>query len=89
MSVTPKASRVERSSLLRSRRGSQAARVQLGLRFLGQVLLRAPDGVEAVGAAEEGLHHVGVEVLAGLKAGDRVAIEPVKAGLAGAVPAAQ
>lgn len=30
-----------------------------------------------------------VEVLAGLKAGDRVAIEPVKAGLAGAVPAAQ
>jgi len=30
-----------------------------------------------------------VEVLAGLKAGDRVALEPVKAGLAGAQPAAQ
>jgi multidrug efflux pump subunit AcrA (membrane-fusion protein) len=30
-----------------------------------------------------------VEVLAGLKPGDRVATEPVKAGLAGAMPAAQ
>ncbi|MDP2264804.1 MAG: efflux RND transporter periplasmic adaptor subunit [Hydrogenophaga sp.] len=30
----------------------------------------------------------GVEVLAGLKAGDRVALDPVRAGLAGAVPAA-
>lgn len=31
----------------------------------------------------------GVEVLAGLKAGERVALDPVRAGLAGAVPAAQ
>ena len=30
----------------------------------------------------------GVEVLAGLKAGERVALDPVRAGLAGAVPAA-
>ncbi|MBE0586598.1 MAG: efflux transporter periplasmic adaptor subunit, partial [Hydrogenophaga sp.] len=31
----------------------------------------------------------GVEVLAGLKAGDRVALDPVRAGLAGAQPAAK
>lgn len=31
----------------------------------------------------------GVEVLAGLKAGERVALDPVRAGLAGAAPAAQ
>jgi len=31
----------------------------------------------------------GIEVLAGLKAGERVALDPVRAGLAGAVPAAQ
>lgn len=31
----------------------------------------------------------GLEVLAGLKAGDRVALDPVRAGLSGAVPAAQ
>ena len=31
----------------------------------------------------------GVEVLAGLKAGERIAIDPVRAGLAGAVPAAR
>lgn len=34
-------------------------------------------------------HGDGVEVLAGLKAGDRVALDPVRAGLAGAQPAAQ
>lgn len=38
------------------------------------------------GAAHGG---AGVEVLAGLKAGDRVALDPVRAGLSGAVPAAQ
>ena len=31
----------------------------------------------------------GVEVLAGLKAGERIATDPVRAGLAGAVPAAR
>lgn len=31
----------------------------------------------------------GIEVLAGLKSGERVALDPVRAGLAGAVPAAQ
>ncbi len=31
----------------------------------------------------------GVEVLAGLKPGERVALDPVRAGLAGAMPAAQ
>jgi RND family efflux transporter MFP subunit len=34
-------------------------------------------------------HGEGVEVLAGLKAGDRVALDPVRAGLAGAQPAAK
>lgn len=34
-------------------------------------------------------HGDGVEVLAGLKAGDQVALDPVRAGLAGARPAAQ
>ncbi|MDT4879568.1 efflux transporter, RND family, MFP subunit [compost metagenome] len=34
-------------------------------------------------------HGDGVEVLAGLKAGDRVALDPVRAGLAGAQPASK
>jgi len=34
-------------------------------------------------------HGAGVEVLAGLKPGERIAIDPVRAGLAGAVPTAQ
>jgi RND family efflux transporter MFP subunit len=34
-------------------------------------------------------HGEGVEVLAGLKAGDRVALDPVRAGLSGAQPAAE
>jgi hypothetical protein len=34
-------------------------------------------------------HGDGVEVLAGLKAGDRVALDPVRAGLSGAQPAAK
>ena len=34
-------------------------------------------------------HGDGVEVLAGLKAGDQVALDPVRAGLAGAQPAAK
>jgi hypothetical protein len=45
----------------------------------------------ALRAVRTGATHgdAGVEVLAGLKAGDRVALDPVRAGLAGAVPAAQ
>ena len=45
----------------------------------------------ALRAVRTGAVHgsAGVEVLAGLKAGDRVALDPVRAGLSGAVPAAQ
>jgi hypothetical protein len=45
----------------------------------------------ALRAVRTGAVHgsAGVEVLAGLKAGDRVALDPVRAGLTGAVPAAQ
>lgn len=45
----------------------------------------------ALRAVRTGAAHgsAGVEVLAGLKAGDRVALDPVRAGLSGAVPAAQ
>lgn len=45
----------------------------------------------ALRAVRTGATHgaAGVEVLAGLKAGDRVALDPVRAGLSGAVPAAQ
>lgn len=45
----------------------------------------------ALRAVRTGAMHgaAGVEVLAGLKAGDRVALDPVRAGLSGAVPAAQ
>lgn len=45
----------------------------------------------ALRAVRTGASHgaAGVEVLAGLKAGDRVALDPVRAGLAGAVPVAQ
>lgn len=45
----------------------------------------------ALRAVRTGASHgaAGLEVLAGLKAGDRVALDPVRAGLAGAVPVAQ
>lgn len=45
----------------------------------------------ALRAVRTGASHgaAGVEVLAGLKAGDRVALDPVRAGLAGAVPVTQ
>ena len=45
----------------------------------------------ALRAVRTGASHgaAGVEILAGLKAGDRVALDPVRAGLTGAVPAAQ
>jgi RND family efflux transporter MFP subunit len=48
-----------------------------------------PDGF-SLRAVRTGTDHggAGVEVLAGLKAGDRVALDPVRAGLAGAAPAA-
>lgn len=47
-----------------------------------------PEGF-ALRAVRTGSSHgdTGTEVLAGLKAGDRVALDPVRAGLAGAVPA--
>jgi membrane fusion protein, multidrug efflux system len=49
-----------------------------------------PEGF-ALRAVRTGNSHgdAGMEVLAGLKAGDRVALDPVRAGLAGAVPAAK
>lgn len=51
------------------------------------------DGTQgfALRAVRAGASHdeAGVEVFSGLKAGDRVALDPVKAGLAGARPAAQ
>lgn len=49
-----------------------------------------PDGF-ALRAVRTGNSHgdAGMEVLAGLRAGDRVALDPVRAGLAGAVPAAK
>lgn len=45
----------------------------------------------ALRAVRAGASHgeAGVEILSGLKAGDRVALDPVRAGLAGARPAAQ
>ena len=45
----------------------------------------------ALRAVRTGASHgnAGVEVLAGLKAGDRVALDPVRAGLSGAAPVAQ
>ncbi len=45
----------------------------------------------ALRAVRTGAAHgaAGVEILAGLKAGDRVALDPVRAGLSGAVPATQ
>ena len=48
-----------------------------------------PEGF-ALRAVRTGVTHgEGVEVLAGLKAGDRVALDPVRAGLSGAQPAAK
>jgi hypothetical protein len=49
-----------------------------------------PDGF-SLRAVRTGAGHgeAGLEVLAGLKAGDRVALDPVRAGLSGAMPAAQ
>jgi RND family efflux transporter MFP subunit len=49
-----------------------------------------PEGF-ALRAVRAGSRHgdAGIEVLAGLKAGDRVALDPVRAGLTGAVPAAR
>ncbi|HMN93075.1 MAG TPA: efflux RND transporter periplasmic adaptor subunit [Hydrogenophaga sp.] len=51
------------------------------------------DGAQGFGlrAVRTGASHgeAGVEVLSGLKAGDRVALDPVRAGIAGARPAAQ
>jgi hypothetical protein len=46
-----------------------------------------PDGF-ALRAVRTGASHgaTGVEVLAGLKAGDRIALDPVRAGLSGAQP---
>jgi membrane fusion protein, multidrug efflux system len=49
-----------------------------------------PEGF-ALRAVRTGATHgdAGVEILAGLKAGDRVALDPVRAGLGGAMPAGQ
>jgi RND family efflux transporter MFP subunit len=49
-----------------------------------------PEGF-SLRAVRTGAGHgeAGLEVLAGLKAGDRVALDPVRAGLSGAMPAAQ
>ncbi len=51
------------------------------------------DGAQgfALRAVRAGIGHgeAGVEILSGLKAGDRVALDPVRAGIAGARPAAQ
>lgn len=55
----------------------------------------APAGASATGfvlrAVRLGTHHgeAGIEVLSGVKAGERVALNPVQAGLAGAQPATQ
>ncbi len=62
---------------------------------LTAVYVAAPRGEGQTGfalrAVRTGASHgeAGVEVLAGLKAGDQVALDPVRAGLAGARPAAQ
>ena len=57
------------------------------------VVTARADGAQgfALRAVRAGASHgeAGVEILSGLKAGDRVALDPVKAGLAGARPAAQ
>lgn len=57
------------------------------------VSLKGADKTEgfALRAVRTGSEHgdAGIEVLAGLKAGDRVALDPVRAGLSGAVPAAR
>lgn len=58
---------------------------------LTAVYVARPEGTGFVlRAVRAGVRHgdAGVEVVAGLKAGERVALDPVRAGLAGAVPAA-
>lgn len=63
---------------------------------LTAVYVVSPKGADktegfALRAVRTGNDHgdAGIEVLAGLKAGDRVALDPVRAGLSGAVPAAR
>jgi RND family efflux transporter MFP subunit len=48
-----------------------------------------PEGFALRAVRTGATHGEGVEVLAGLKAGDRVALDPVRAGLTGAQPAAK
>ena len=69
----------------------QARWVLLRRGELTAVYVARPEGTGFVlRAVRAGVRHgdAGVEVVAGLKAGERVALDPVRAGLAGAVPAA-
>lgn len=77
--------------------GSQAQRVVVPASAvlrrgeLTAVYVASPQGSFVLKAVRLGADHgaAGVEVLAGLAAGDRVALDPVRAGLAGARPAGQ